>query len=450
MGSYITDFCEVPTLTPLERIGPKGYVRYIFPFPLAEGYDLEEVTRVLRASYAATKQRLAVVGCEAVPDQEATQAGVLKLRRLEDGEIEDVVVQDLRAPGAFPTTYAKLQSQHFPVASLDAETLCRRSQWPSAGERLPVSLVQANFIPGGLLLNWCTFHMVGDGTSYHTWMKIWAEECRRAQGLEIATPIELPDAMLGDRERIMQPSGRSAGLLEDHRETHRGQVFYFSPAALQALKADASPVHAREASDQPWISTNDALAALLWRTVMAVQWPLATLEGDPVSVFNIAIDGRLRTDPPVHPETLGCFLEYLAVSAPIREIVGSATLADLAIRIRRQVRRADRHFTDDVVTLADRLEDVNRLVPTAFLDVPGFNCVLTSWINFQLYELDWGASLGHRIDAVRLPHCGLLNGTQLVLPVPPEGGLEVLLGVDGGCLDRLLQDQLWMKYAVAR
>ena len=183
---------------------------------------------------------------------------------------------------------------------------------------------------------------------------------------------------------------------------------------------------------------------------MAVQWPLDTLQGDPVSVFNLAIDGRLRTDPPVHPETLGCFLEYLGVSLPIRTILGSASLADLAILIRKEVLRADRQFTDDLVALVEQLEDVDRLVPTAFLDVPGFNCVQTSWINFQLYGLDWGPLLGHRIGAVRAPHIGVINGLQLVLPAPPEGGVEVLVGVEESCLQRLLQDPLWMKYAVAR
>jgi hypothetical protein len=233
-------------------------------------------------------------------------------------------------------------------------------------------------------------------------------------------------------------------------QNHRTQVFYFSPAALVALKEAASPAHATMTSDQTWISTNDALSALLWRTVMAVQWPLDTLQGDPVSVFNLAIDGRLRTDPPVHPETLGCFVEYLGVSLPIRTILGSASLADLAILIRKEVLRADRQFTDDLVALVEQLEDVDRLVPTAFLDVPGFNCVQTSWINFQLYGLDWGPLLGHRIGAVRAPHIGVINGLQLVLPAPPEGGVEVLVGVEESCLQRLLEDPLWMKYAVAR
>lgn len=112
--------------------------------------------------------------------------------------------------------------------------------------------------------------------------------------------------------------------------------------------------------------------------------------------------------------------------------------------------RANQQFTDDVVALVEQLEDVDRLVPTAFLDVPGFNCVLTSWVNFKLYGLEWGPLLGNNIEAVRVPHVGCINGCQVVLPVLPNGGMEILVGVEESSLDRLLDDPLFTKYSVAR
>ncbi|RDW67450.1 uncharacterized protein DSM5745_09316 [Aspergillus mulundensis] len=456
----------IPKLTALERIGPKGYLRYVFPFQLADNYDLEQVARVIQSGYEALTRRIPVVGSEAVPDQTWHQAGVMKLQGTGDKEGARLVVKDLRS--SYPSTYAELKARNFPVAAFDAETLCRRSVWPRAGERLPVSLVQANFIRGGLLLTWCIFHMAGDGRSFYLWTKVWAEECRRAQGIEIAEPVQFPGAVWKDRKQVMKPSGNNAGKIEDHPEytllpftpqgappkmlsqSHRGQVFYFSKESLAALKAEASPANATQPTDQSWVSTNDALSALLWRTVMAVQSPLETLEGDPVSTFNIAIDGRARTSPKVHPDTLGCFLEYVAIKLPIRKILGELNIADLAIQIRKAIIRADESFTDDVVALVDKLEDVDRLVPTAFLDVPGFNCIQTSWIGFEMYGLDWGSLLGKGIEAVRSPHVGVLNGTQVVLPVLPDGGMEVVMGVEGTCLQTLLRDPLLTRFGVSR
>ena len=230
---------------------------------------------------------------------------------------------------------------------------------------------------------------------------------------------------------------------------HRAQVFYLSPEALKTLKADASPDNATELSDQTWISTNDAVSALLWRTVMAVQSPLESLDGNPVSNFGISINARQRMTPKIHPHTSGCFLGWVSVKAPIREIISSLNLADLAILVRKAVLRADDKFGDDVVTLVDSLDDVNRLVPTAFLDVPGFNCVQSSWSGFDLHSLEWGQVLGNKIDAVRSPSVGLINGAQIILPVLPDGGMEVLMGVEETCLERLLNDPLLGKYAIA-
>ncbi|KAJ5170012.1 Transferase [Penicillium coprophilum] len=465
MGSIMNDQL-LPELTALERIGPKGYLRYIFPFQLQEDYDLDEVVRVLQAGYQSLTQRIPEVGCEAVPDGNSKQRGVLKLQRQTNDNVARIVVKDLRE--SYEPDYAELKDKSFPVASFDADTFCGHSVWPSAGERLPVSVVQANFIRGGLILSWCILHMVGDGTTFYTWTSIWAEESRRAQGLKIPDPIQLPEAIWADRAQVTKSSGRNAGKIENHPEytllpftppgappkmtslSHRGQVFYFSPESLAALKEEASPNNATEPSDQKWISTNDAIAALLWRTVMAVQSPLETLEGDPVSVYNIAIDGRQRTDPTLHPETLGCFLEYVSISAPVREMLSTLNLADLATKIRKAILGANEQFTDDVVALVEQLEDVDRLAPTAFLDVPGFNCVLTSWVNFKLYGLEWGPLLGNNIEAVRVPHVGCINGCQVVLPVLPNGGMEILVGVEGSSLDALLNDPLFTKYGVAR
>lgn len=142
----------------------------------------------------------------------------MKFKEIPHGEFEHITARDLRAEGDFPMTYAELKEKHFPVSAFEADQVCRRSVWPVPGERLPISLVQANFIQGGLILTWCIFHMAGDGTSFYTWSQIWAEECRRAQGLEITEPFHLTAEVFSDRERLKKPSGNATGSLEDHAE----------------------------------------------------------------------------------------------------------------------------------------------------------------------------------------------------------------------------------------
>ena len=98
--------------------------------------------------------------------------------------------------------------------------------------------------------------------------------------------------------------------------------------------------------------------------MMNVQSPLETLEGNPMSVFNFAIDGRQLTDSPVLPATLGCSLGYFAVTLPVSDMLSKLDIANIPIKIRIAFIRANDQFTEDVVTLIEQLEDVDRLVPT--------------------------------------------------------------------------------------
>ncbi|CAG8232326.1 unnamed protein product [Penicillium salamii] len=459
---------SIPQLTTLERIGLKVWVRYIFVFDLGDDYDIEEVSTILRAGYSALQQNISLSDCEAVPDPSWRQNGVSKLQRLKEGGFEPVVVKDLRESSDFPWSYNHLKKKSFPVAAFDANLLCRQGVFPAPGARLPTSLAQANFIRGGLVLNWCALHLAGDGASFHLWMKIWADGCRRAQN-ESSQPLDLDPAIWNDREALMKPSGCNKGRLEDHAEytlldtiptgglpakatdpNQRSQVFYFSPESLRALKEEASPINCTQGSDQKWISTNDAVSALLWRSVQAIRNPLETLKGDPVSVLSISMDGRGRMEPKIHPETLGCCLLWSAPSVPIRKMHEVLNLADLASIVRKEISRADNEYIDDVMTLIDNLDDTRRLIPTAGLDSAGVHCTQSSRASYPLYSLDWGSKLGHNMTSVRMPGNGPLNGIQIILPMLPDGGMEVLIGSDTSLLDKLLNEPHLKRFAVAR
>ncbi|KAI8160223.1 hypothetical protein K4K49_003649 [Colletotrichum sp. SAR 10_70] len=427
---------------------------------------------VCRQSLQATKNRFPTLACEALPDPDARQANALKLQRITDNEIEPVIINDLRQSSKFTSSFTDLKSKHFPVSSFPAEVFTRCPIWPAPGQRVPITIVQANFIRGGLILNWNLFHLVGDGQAFYNWIRVWAEETRRAQGLAIPDPVHYPDPIYTDRQIAHKssqtlPKGKS-GRLTDHPEYtivtdpatqlakiattdgHVGQIFYLSKDSLQRLKQDAQP----QTDDGSYVSTNDALSALIWRSIMAAQFDVTQLDGSEKSVFNIAIDGRGRSQPPIHPEAMGSFLGFIQVELPIKRILEVDNLAGLSLLIRNAIITMDKDFSgsfiNDVVQLVNNQDDLGALIPTSFLDVPGRNCAQTSWEKFKMYDLDWGHALGGKIAAIRSPSCGILNGMQIMYPQHPDGGREMLVGIYENCLEKLCKDPVWTRYAERR
>ncbi|WYZ42789.1 hypothetical protein EsH8_VI_000488 [Colletotrichum jinshuiense] len=462
-----------PPLLPVEQIGPKGWVRSIFHFELPDNYDVDHLTSLLKTAYNAMKARTPIAGCEVVP-LDAKQGGLLQLRHYGD-EIDDFLAKDLRADESFPS-FAELKAQGFPSSALDPAIVCRRGlggEWPKAGDRLNVTWMQANFIKGGLLLNMLFLHAYADGTTAYKFTEILAEELRAAQGLPIDSPAEVP---WKDRAKIMKSTGLNAGRPEDHAEyielpfsppgpppklaspIHHGHVFYFSPESLTALKAEASPANVKLFKGREgipsFVSTNDALTALIWRATMSAQHAskLRPIEEDPTpspSIMGVALDARRRAGVPIHKHTLGNVLGFAAAVLDIREVVSEGSLADLAICVRRAVAKTEGTYLDDLTALVERLEDVTRLAPTMFLDMPGNHMLQSSWREFPFYDIEWGTAFGDRMLALRPPAVGVCHTMQIVLPDPQKGGIEVFVGVENDAMATLLADPLWRKYAQA-
>lgn len=73
-------------------------------------------------------------------------------------------------------------------------------------------------------------------------------------------------------------------------------------------------------------------------------------------------------------------------------------------------------------------------------------------VNASLFDLIVRTTLPLSInmDAVRMPRNGMIHGAQIVLPALPDGGLEIVAGIEEQFLERLLLDPILMKFAVPR
>ncbi|KAF5614732.1 enoyl hydratase isomerase family [Fusarium sp. NRRL 52700] len=465
-----------PPLLPTEQIGPNIWARNIFFFELPKDYNIDELVGMLRLGYRNLKNNVPLIGCEVIPAGES-RPGMSKLRHYGVEDLNDFTVRDFRADSACPS-FPEFKAQGYPSSALDPDKFCTRGlggEWPQSGERVTVSLMQANFIRGGLLLNMSFFHVCCDQTTVFKFMEVFSEELRRAQGIIITNPAEVHSE---DRERIMRLSRNNKEMCFDHpgyiklesrpsgvpplmtKDNYHGHVWYLSPEKLIALKEEASPKNAKIFKHETlpsYISTNDALTALIWRSTMAAQHPEApkTSNGSVDSGASsskgpsqvaISLDLRRRSRSAIQKHTLGNIFAFTPAILDLKQVIYEASLADLAILVRRTVEKTQHVYLDEMNTIVNGVNDVSCLVATCILDMPGKSIIQTTWREFPFYDLEWGDAFGGNIKALRPPSCGLMHGVQVVLPDPKRGGCEVWVGVEDSSMDRLMADPLWRAY----
>ncbi|KAK6823017.1 hypothetical protein PG987_014562 [Apiospora arundinis] len=457
-----------------EHMGPKGWIRQVLCFELPEDYDIDNVSTMLKTAYVAMKARTPPAGFKLVPVMDG-KPGRWQWQRFPEGEIEDFKVSDLR--GDF-VPFSEFKANEYPMALLTPEKMGPRSIWPSAADMalwFHTTYMQANFIKGGLLLSMGIFHSSADATSAYVMTKVMTEEIRKLQGLPVPDPVDV-SALLKER-KLLDKSRRahlsSTPTLKDNPEyielpftpegpppkilepIHQSHIFHFSPYALDQLKKDAAPTQenlqvlkGEKTEDLPdFISTNDALNALLWKVVMDVQHPdlEAAMREEPDRPSpSMSVGGR------AYPQTLGNLLAWAPIFHDLRSVVRDATLADLAIMIRRSVaqRSDDADFVHKHEAVLEGVEQLDRLAPLVFLDVPGRNTLTSSWRDNTYYGLEWGPILGDRVKAMRAPSVGVCHGFQVILPDRPDKpGVEMMVGVENSAIERLMKHALWTKYA---
>ncbi|CAD0113286.1 unnamed protein product [Aureobasidium uvarum] len=464
-----------------EQVGPKGWINTIYVFQLDADYDATRIASILLSAWKNFKRQTPMVGVEVVPeDLQQQPAGMFKLQAYEDGEIEDFVLRDHR-DDADMLTFAQLKEQGFPNGAMDDEKLCLRKlggPWPNFGvDRLATTMMQVNMIKGGLLLNHLCLHMTGDGAGMWKLTELFADEVRRAQGMSIECPAKVT---VRDREKLLHSTGKYdlAAFAAAHPEwvhlpfvppgfpdalvnaSHHAHVFRFSPEAITALKDECAPsnVHLlkNQASVTPlpgFISTNDALTALLWRSIQRAQHTNPSkIAADKVSLCQVALDTRRRAYEEIHAHTLGNVIGYTATSLPLSEVVSAqkASLADLAVMVRMAVNKCGKQYHDQLAYYIENMDNVNSLAGTCFLDMPGANVLQSNWSKFDYYGIEWGPEFGHRMKALRFPASGICAGFQVIMPTPadaPKGTVDVLVDVTEDAWQHLLADETWKRFA---
>lgn len=448
-----------------------------------------------------------------------------------------ITVKDL-SDTDYPS-YEALRSKHFPLSAADYSVLM--SLPPRDQDDGPVIMVQIDFIKGGMVWGIIFDHAYTDGTGAAFIPKVWAAYCRGEDGSKFVTPdlISRDRLMHGSKtgrsedyplfqygseaevakakvpegvssvtnplSRVLQTlrsglsrfrsassimlqalnkSGAETSLRNEISVSNAqddivvGEVFFFPKEKLSELKKAAS-------TQAHWISTNDALASLIYCCITdtnkaknrpnnharikdpttetsRTQWlgKAAVLGSheteEPFAVLGFPTNARKHFEPPLPPNYIGNVTIWNGIAAPLSTVASSLqSVSTFANHLRSRIQTCDPVYVSGLIGVLDSVPDIGSvgLSPGPY---PEFLVVVNSWAGFKWLDIDWGSVVGGkcerlRFEIVKVPgFCHVLPEIGVGSRCEGGEGLEVVVTLTQGSLNLLKKNELFMSFAQCR
>lgn len=365
-------------------------------------------------------------------------------------DIIPLFVKNFTSAEDFPSM-DEIASQGFPMTLLDPEKLVPSIAVTWATDDFdkyaPVLVLQANYVRGGLILTIAGNHSTMDMTGLGMIIALLSKACRK----EDFTPTEIQQGNQDRRKAIplLDESYQPGSELDDSlikppppgappMSIPPAKWIYinFPSARLSELKATAS-----NQSIVPYISTDDAISALLWQRISLAR---ATL--DPTA----AISSQLcRTVSMRSFLGLQGYLGHMVDCVYSRQQnVHNLPFGDVAGQLRLLLRDGNDqklvHHMRAYATALDRLADKTKIVNGAQLN-PNTDVVVSSYANMKCCELDFGAGLGVPL-AARRPRMAAWPSLLYVMPKDRDGDTAVAVCLTEEELEVLKGDEVLGQY----
>ena len=471
-------------LTPIDNVLPRSHVPIFHFLPEPENSDTATTANALRRGLSQLLQ--------GVPLFSGTLKATGQRGRLcvtaPYNKIEDLFhVKDLSHESGLD--YQDLESKHFPNEALvDLVALLPLASMMKS--KPPVILVQLNIIKGGMIMAMCVHHSFTDGNGTIVIARLWAAYCRGEDGSRLVTGEMI------NRERLMRGWGSASlndvpeiamvGILQYLKtsvstwltrfllwlmarlgrttlRTKRSNAkapakgsqrqvatFFFSKTKLFDLKRMASAKKTDEDKDV-WISTNDALCAL----IACCRISSADDQDQQISdrcTLHMVVDVRRALSPPLPADYIGNALTSAAISFPSQSIVSTpAKVSELAHTFRKHIAQCDERYVRKRIAAILSVGDLSKLISTP-PSRPKEHIVFSSWAKQQYHDISWGDVVGTSIKRTRfrsggLIHCIILPELSAPTFAEEDCGLEVVLELERGEMERLKQNELFMRFA---
>ena len=380
-----------------------------------------------------------------------TSSGTVKLAPRDNAN--ELLLQVNQLGDDFPS-YEQISRARAPASMLNGSVLAPMKSIPDMCDfstPQPVLVIRANFVTGGLLLCFAAMHNALDGTGLGQLIRHFATACRGEK-------ISEADVKAGNLARAnLFPPLRPGEPSQDHSSIHQKRdpsppdtsdrhsiswaYYSFSAVKLAALKLDASR-KSTTAIDSSWISTNDALSALIWRAFVTARLPKLKMES--TSSLLRAVNGRRAVRPAVPDSYMGVCIVDAFSRLSLSDLAQKLHISDIALLLRKTLNEIDDYRLRSFVSLLQSEPDKRNI--TYSLPSPETDVLVSSWASLPIYPSDFGGHLG-KPEFVRRPTFAPLDGLVYIMPQNLTGDIDVAISLKDGDFERLKDDPVWRTYA---
>ena len=355
--------------------------------------------------------------------------------------------------GQFPS-YEEISKFKAPASILDGGIVAPMKSLPDTYDfatAIPVLVIQANFVSGGLLLCFAAMHNVLDGNGLGHLIRHFATVCRGEDIQEHdiwagniprknLIPTLGPDEMSLDHSLMLKELHNSS-LEAGDKPLAPWTYFRLSAVKLAALKTEAShrPCTNPQSS---WISTNDAVSALIWRAVVAARSPHLNLQS--TSTLVRAVNGRRRFQPAIPDTYLGVCVISSSPQLTLGDLTQKLAISEISTLIRKELEETGDYYARSFTTMIQSEPDRRKISfgpPSPDTDV-----LISSWASLPIYTSDFGGRLG-KPELVRRPTFSPCDGLTFIMPRNLEGDLDVVISLHEEDMERVKNDPVWRSYA---
>ena len=436
----------------------KTYLHFCLGFPLRnEHSETEVVSQIHRAALQMTGTFPWLAAKVTNEGRSEGKSGLFRIRTCP--QFKNTFVRRVKECKDSYWTYREIVESEACLKVLDGSVLGPRTAFPlsyedSEDDPAPVLALQINLVRGGLLLNWACQHNIMDASGLSQVIQLFACAMRDEpfpdsaiawgnRRREDLIPLLRADEPGLSHSHLRRPAAPNLPLSAVPFQAFTWCDFRFSAKSLKGLKALASNPHDFVDDSVTYVSTNDALTAFCWQAIARARLRLGRRPPETVSKLARAVDTRSIMGIP--QEYMGHMVYIAASFLSLGNLAGGWSLARVASELRRSLSEASRPYEiRSFVTLIANTEDKSTIAFAGKFD-PDQDVGSSSGLAMR-WRLDYGPLLGTP-DFMNRPHFTPLPSTVYVLPMRPDGGVDVQLSLRPEELSSLKADQAWNSFA---